>query len=102
MRKYEARAKALVQAFAKINHTAEAAKNTHGGTEDYVIVYAQPADRYPAHTVWVDADGYTWGHSFEHNMGPKASATVVAQAVVDTLTAWGEAEQQAGPPPRDS
>jgi hypothetical protein len=82
---YETRAKTLVAALALRDVFAQTAKNTHGGTEDFVMVYASDLDRYPAHTVWVDEDGYTWGHKFEHNRPATMGPADVAQAIVKTL-----------------
>lgn len=82
---YTTRAKALVREFAHRDIHAAWAVNNHGGTKDYVNVYAEPGDRYPVHTVWVDADGYTWGKSYEFNAAPTLPAPAVAGAIIDTF-----------------
>jgi hypothetical protein len=82
---YATDARTLVEALALRGYPAQAQVNEHGGTRDYVIVWANDTDRHPAHTIWVDADGYTWGHRFEHNRTRLVGPADVAQAVIGTL-----------------
>lgn len=55
------------------------------GIAQPVNVWAEPLDRYPAHTVWVDADGFTWGPNFEFNRPAGTDFPAVVRAVRETL-----------------
>lgn len=87
MTEYQTQAKALVEALALRDIRAEHQINDMGGTRDFVNVFAgEPGERYPVHTVWVDADGYTWGRSYEHNLPATGVGPAdVAQRIIKTF-----------------
>lgn len=85
------RAASLVTALAAIGLEGEQRVNHRGGTKDYVCVWTPDDTRYPSATVWVDEDGYTWGHSFEHNRHEHTATTVVAAAIKDSLSSDSKA-----------
>lgn len=59
---------------------------SEGHVVHYVNVWQQPHDRYPAQSVVVDDDGFTWGPNFEFNQPPTERAfATVAKAVLATL-----------------
>lgn len=90
MDEYTQQASTLVEAFTLRGIRSEHFENQDGGTVDCVNVWADPYDRYPVHSIWIDEDGYTWGKSFEFNRSSDSNETVaadVAQAVIETFEA---------------
>jgi hypothetical protein len=59
--------------------------NRDGRKLHYVTVWTPDDVRYPSATVWVDEDGYTWGHNFEHSRHGDVATTAVADAIKATL-----------------
>ena len=45
---------------------AHVAPDEHSRSDFVTLRY--PQDRYPFETVYIDADGYTWGDRFEHRL----------------------------------
>lgn len=80
------RANSLIKALEKINlHGEYGEDRTRQRHSFYVTVWTPDDTRYPSATVWVDDEGYTWGHSFEHSRNEHVATTVVAGAIKDSL-----------------
>lgn len=82
---YSNRAESLVRALETVDLTGHHDINPDGGTKHYVTVRRPIDHRYPSATVWIDQDGYTWGHNYEHTANGDVATTVVARLIKDTL-----------------